>query len=180
MKSFKARSWIFTLNNYTDEEVEHLLSNFQEKSCNYILGKEVAPSTGTPHIQGFVRYRNPISSNSMKSLNARMHFEKAKGNLLSNYKYCSKEGNFITNIKKNSLDKLLKHYEHRKYGRYSDVSEELRLFQIHPCMLEKDDYTNQDDYLMAVRRFDYLERLRNVMIDCDYCIKEMEVDVDFL
>lgn len=52
----RALRWLFVLNNYTDEEVrllnERLTTN--EKVIYFVYGKEVAPSTGTPHLQGFI------------------------------------------------------------------------------------------------------------------------------
>lgn len=47
-----ALNWCFTLNNYTLKEYEAL----QNQECRYLLmGKEIAPTTGTPHIQGYIQ-----------------------------------------------------------------------------------------------------------------------------
>ncbi len=46
------RRWIFTLNNYTEIELGGLQS--EEIYFSFILfGKEIAPTTGTPHLQGY-------------------------------------------------------------------------------------------------------------------------------
>ncbi len=46
------RRWIFTLNNYTDVEVDGLKK--EKVFFSFLLfGKEVAPTTGTPHLQGY-------------------------------------------------------------------------------------------------------------------------------
>jgi len=46
--------WTFTLNNYTPEEVELLNTWGSLPSTKYLVyGKEIAPTTGTPHLQGF-------------------------------------------------------------------------------------------------------------------------------
>ena len=60
-KGKKKRFAIFTINNYTQEEVE-ALRQYGESSCNYLVfGYEIAPSTGTPHLQAFVCWENPRS-----------------------------------------------------------------------------------------------------------------------
>lgn len=56
----RVRGWLFTWNNYTDQVIEHLRS--QALLVTYIIwGKEVSPTTGTPHLQGFVYYSSKKS-----------------------------------------------------------------------------------------------------------------------
>lgn len=53
----RGRSWVFTHNNYTDEDIRR----YDSLKCERIfIGKEVAPTTGTPHLQGFVRFAQPV------------------------------------------------------------------------------------------------------------------------
>lgn len=48
------RSYIWTHNNYTPDDIEYLRSEIASK-CRYVIwGKELAPTTGTPHLQGFI------------------------------------------------------------------------------------------------------------------------------
>lgn len=91
----KKRRYAFTLNNYTDDDWNKLPINF--KDALYIFGKEVGES-GTPHIQGYIEYANPRSFEKIKDLLPKAHIESAKGDRKSNYLYCSKDGDFITNI----------------------------------------------------------------------------------
>ena len=101
-----AKAWCFTLNNYTENEYGALVQLFSSVADKYffIVGKEVGAS-GTPHLQGYIekktgRFR-PLPMFEVKRNNTQcMHFEKAKGNRAQNYKYCSKEGTFETNIPK--------------------------------------------------------------------------------
>ena len=54
----KARSFVLTWNNYPPQ----YLDRFQ--SCGskyYCIGEEIAPTTGTPHLQCFVQYTNSKS-----------------------------------------------------------------------------------------------------------------------
>lgn len=54
---YQARCWMFTVNNYTAEEELFLREQLE---CRYVkFGKETAPTTGTPHLQGFVVFENP-------------------------------------------------------------------------------------------------------------------------
>lgn len=95
----KSRKWCFTLNNYDKDEYEELVNSITSRnSYLYIIGKEVGES-GTPHLQGYIEGKNQISFNTLKNINKRLHLEKAKGTQEQNYKYCSKDGDYITNIK---------------------------------------------------------------------------------
>lgn len=91
----RSRKWCFTWNNYTDEEYGTLAHTFQ--ACQYIFGKEVGEN-GTKHVQGFVEYKNPVDFTKMKKLLPKAHIEKAKGTLKQNFEYCSKEGNYVSNM----------------------------------------------------------------------------------
>jgi len=56
----KARLCRWTLNNYSQDDVERIRE--YAKSCKYLVfGYEIAPTTGTPHLQGFVSWDNPRS-----------------------------------------------------------------------------------------------------------------------
>ena len=61
----KYRRWCFTINNYNEDEPWRKMEELPEqKSIKYIVvGKEIAPSTGTRHLQGYTEYSNRRSSN---------------------------------------------------------------------------------------------------------------------
>lgn len=52
-KDSQSRRWMFTLNNWTEAEYKELHESINVAIDYLIMGKEVAPKTGTPHIQGF-------------------------------------------------------------------------------------------------------------------------------
>ncbi|UNY50594.1 replication associated protein [Chifec virus UA13_1727] len=93
MANGTVRRFCFTLNNYSDEDVEKCKS-FITTKCKYgIFGKEVAPTSGTPHLQGFCSLNKPMRFSAIKkSLNNSIHLEKANGSDEQNQKYCSKSG----------------------------------------------------------------------------------------
>jgi hypothetical protein len=67
-----------------------------ELKCKYGFGEEVGKN-GTPHLQGWVE--SPIRMRPMEKFrNKRIHWEKTKGNRQQNVDYCSKEGNYKTNV----------------------------------------------------------------------------------
>lgn len=58
-----------------------------------IVGKEVCPSTGKKHHQGFISFINPRSFKSVKKELIGFHIESTKKCALANIRYCEKEGN---------------------------------------------------------------------------------------
>lgn len=87
----KSRGWCFTLNNYTVDEYEHIKKVFDGEYI--IIGKEVGDN-GTPHLQGYMYFKNAITWKRLKEWMPKAHIEMAKGDSKSNQKYCSKDGDF--------------------------------------------------------------------------------------
>ncbi len=115
----RVRRVCFTLNNYTDDEVV-TLSHYFEEHGKYIIGKEVGEE-GTPHLQGYVEFKGQKRFSTLKKLNQRIHWEKARGNRDQNIRYCSKENNYIYNIKNNKLrnDEIMRdEYENVKWKKW--------------------------------------------------------------
>lgn len=63
----KARRWAFTWNNYADDEVQRLKNLSAEKVDYLIFGYEIAPTTGTKHLQGYVEFSTPLAGTTAKS-----------------------------------------------------------------------------------------------------------------
>jgi Putative viral replication protein. len=91
----QSTAWVFTLNNYTEEEIQHLFFLFDDECTRYgIFGYEIGDN-GTPHLQGYVSFSSRIRRDGAKSrLPARCWFEPAKGSPSANIVYCSKGGDF--------------------------------------------------------------------------------------
>lgn len=108
--TLRARGWCFTLSNYSDEEYETLKSYGHTNTVKYVIGKEVAPTTGTKHLQGYYYHKNPTTFTRMKSINDRAHWEKAKGSPEENLTYCTKEGESIQEgfTAKKALQEIIK------------------------------------------------------------------------
>lgn len=91
-------NWVFTLNNYTEEEVNAIdgSADSPESPFKYLIyGRELGES-GTPHLQGYFQLCRKRRLGGVKKLPglARAHFEPARGDVQSNRNYCSKEGNY--------------------------------------------------------------------------------------
>ena len=87
----RTRNFCFTLNNYTEDVYQALLA----VECKYVcIGKEIAPETATPHLQGFIVFKNARTLASLKKLDARAHWEVCRGTPEQNRTYCSKGGDF--------------------------------------------------------------------------------------
>lgn len=85
-----SKRWCFTLNNYSQTELDDLVPKIQESCNKWILAKEIGEN-GTPHIQGFFEFKTkkrPIGYFN----NIRIHYEKARACDLDQVVYCSKEG----------------------------------------------------------------------------------------
>lgn len=82
----RSRGWCFTINNPTDD------SSPQSWPHEYLVyQKEVAPTTGTPHLQGYVYFKNARTLTQMKKLDASSHWAPARGTADENKTYCTKE-----------------------------------------------------------------------------------------
>lgn len=83
----KSRSFCFTLNNPVEAEIKEILWNLEQTS--YIFQEEIGES-GTYHIQGCFRVKNPMAFKNIKKFMPRAHIEKCKS-WKSSVKYCCKD-----------------------------------------------------------------------------------------
>lgn len=91
----RAKNWCFTLNNYTDDHIAHLRSLSDNDVVSYIVfGKEVAPTTNTPHLQGYISFKKLHRLNQVRSLLSGAHLTVARGTATQNREYCCKDGSF--------------------------------------------------------------------------------------
>jgi len=96
----RSRAFVFTLNNYLPSDVARLETLVEEGVCRYLVfGRENAPSTGTPHLQGFIYFGNAKSSSAVCKLVGKAHVEVSKDDPSKGYAsaidYCRKGGNFL-------------------------------------------------------------------------------------
>ncbi len=71
-----AKTWIFTLNNYTEEECK-TLETWGDDVNRMVVSKETGEEE-TPHLQGAVTFSRAYRLSALKKLLPRAHWEKAK------------------------------------------------------------------------------------------------------
>ncbi len=91
----KPRRMCFTLNNWKNEELSQTIQYFEKVSKGYVIGKEIAPDTGTPHLQGYVEFKKQIRFSTLKKTLPRFHWIKSNGTRDDNINYCTKEGDYV-------------------------------------------------------------------------------------
>lgn len=90
--SNKSRGYCFTINNWTAWDVADI-ERLRDTCEYYVFGREVG-ECGTPHLQGFVRFKNPVSFTTIKTALPRAHIEKQRGDGPSAAAYCKKDGDY--------------------------------------------------------------------------------------
>lgn len=90
------RPWCFTINNYTQQNLNNLDKLYDIGKCTYLVyGFEKAPTTGTPHLQCYIEFKNaaiPIKkSSSWKKMFPTAHWERRRGTAQEASAYCKKD-----------------------------------------------------------------------------------------
>lgn len=95
----RTKNWTFTWPNYKPGDIEDIKTKWltaYKLKC-VCFGQEVAPKTGTPHLQGFMVFISLKTFKQVKELFPKqIHFEKMKGTIEQNKTYCSKESPLFT------------------------------------------------------------------------------------
>lgn len=107
----QGKYWTVVVNNWSKETLDTMETTFRGMDAKYGLTEEIAPTTGTRHLQGFVQFKKPVRApERFKEWKA--HWEKCKGNEQQNLDYIHKtvdKGSIChTNIKIKRKPKILK------------------------------------------------------------------------
>lgn len=91
----KSKRWCFTINGFKPDDVIGLRELGRGGVQYLVFGREVAPTTGMRHIQGYVEFFERIRLPAVRKLiSSRAHCEIARGSPEDSLRYCSKEGDF--------------------------------------------------------------------------------------
>lgn len=109
----RSRSWCYTA------QKESIAERLFEFGAAWIVeGRERCPTTKKRHWQGFVVFKNARTMQSILKEVPGTHLEVAKGSADQNYKYCTKDGKFVTfgerpvgQGKRSDLDRLVSHFK---------------------------------------------------------------------
>lgn len=126
----RSRAWVFTLNNYTENDEGYLQETLD---CDYLVyGREVS-ATGTPHLQGFMYYKNPRAFTTLSKLR-KWHIEPAKADARTNQAYTKKDDDWFekgtppaTQAEKGSgeRDRYKRAFESAMAGDYSSIDSDI-------------------------------------------------------
>lgn len=86
----KFRAWVFTINNYTEDDKKKVL----DLECQAIVAGLEVGEEGTPHIQGAVYFKSQKTLTAVKKSLPRAHLAVMRGQW-EDQKYCEKEGNLL-------------------------------------------------------------------------------------
>jgi len=127
-----------TLNNYTEEQRVALLAT----ECTYVIMGEEVGEQGTPHLQGFLRFKTEKSLKQMKKISPGAHWENQKGTSEEASTYCKKEGHFVevgtlpmSQKRKGecNIERWEEAREACKEGRFEDVPADIYMRNLNAC-----------------------------------------------
>jgi len=94
----RSRSWVFTINNFHTlacEALELIEKTLKEVASYFIMGFETG-AQGTPHIQGYITFKNAIVYRTVRKLfDNNAWCRPAKADAAANKIYCIKEGDYL-------------------------------------------------------------------------------------
>lgn len=94
--STKVKSYCWTLQNPDATKEAHLDAVLKKHAQYYIFGRETAPTTGNPHLQGYVYFKSQKTLSAVIKLKFADHYEQCKGSPQSNILYCSKDKDTVS------------------------------------------------------------------------------------
>lgn len=135
MSNKRHRGFVFTINNYTDDDIAEVMA--AADNCKYLIAGFEVGEKGTPHIQGYMYYEHQQYFTSVRAnVFSRAHIEVAKGSSEDNFKYCSKDGEYWEHgempkqgqVAKAKLEKIMNNpYENfHLYNQYRKCYKELQ------------------------------------------------------
>jgi len=121
---FNALKWysvVSTLNNYTADELANCRLTAERTATYGIIGLEVAPTTGTPHLQMYMEFKSQKRISELRSLiSPRAAFFKRKGNPIQASSYCRGDYTTTKGKYKPKNDVVFEYGELSKQGERSD------------------------------------------------------------
>lgn len=91
MPTFQSTRWVFTVNNYTPDDVKRLKELESNDNVRYLVAaREVGEKENTPHLQGFAIFKRKVSSQQLTKLNLFAWHEAARDKSETCVAYCKK------------------------------------------------------------------------------------------
>lgn len=152
----KQKNWLYTLNNP--------VSDPSFDAVYQVFGRERAPTTGTPHLQGFVVFNKNLRLAAVCKLLPLAHWIPAKGSAAQNRTYCIKDGDFIeSGVIPSDKRKRGEDEKERwtlavkacKEGRLDDVPDDILMRYYRTCKELKKDFMKPPPDLPVIKNFWY-------------------------
>lgn len=152
----RSRAFCFTWNNYPDEFAAVLESLGTRYRC---YGKEIAPSTGTPHLQGYLYFTNPRVVECVRRSLPGVHVSVSNGTPQQNIDYCSKDGSFFefglrpitpTQVGQNEMERWVSAWDAAKAGLIEDIPADIRMRCYSTIRRVSVDFMPRVDHLESV------------------------------
>lgn len=121
METPRARRYVFTINNYNEDELDRIANRFQNHlegltdhqraaaiSVRCLVAEKETGQQGTPHIQGYIEFGFQVYRRVLEALlGGRAFIDQAGGSRADNVRYCTKEGeeNLIINYYSNEVER---------------------------------------------------------------------------
>ena len=87
----RSRNWVWTLNNYTDDDRARIRDHLAVQAVYVCYQPEIGAS-GTAHLQGLCVFQNPRTLAGVKRyISDRVHLEVMRGTFAEAHAYCTKE-----------------------------------------------------------------------------------------
>lgn len=111
------KKYCFTFNNYMGFNYRELERYFKEYGTLFLYGEEIAPTTGTPHLQGFIVLKKAMRITELaKKIPFPIHYITMNGSVENNIVYCSKGKNIVSFGCPKSKEDKRKEYEILAYS----------------------------------------------------------------
>lgn len=122
-----SKNWIFVCNNYTPIDI----ATFESIESTYtVFGRETAPDTGTPHLQGYVVFKANKRLSTVKKLHGSCHWEIARGSTEQNFIYTTKDGIYTETGTKPIPKSILGKREKERWATAFDLAKQGNLDEI--------------------------------------------------
>lgn len=91
-----AESWVFTLFNYTDADLDRIqyIAKHSPGLINYLFYGYEETKTGKEHLQGYIQFTEKVRFDFLKRNLFKIkhiHLDRARSSVMHNYRYCKKE-----------------------------------------------------------------------------------------
>ncbi len=89
VRNQRNRTWCFTVNNPTEAEIE-LIKTYHPELAKWIVFQKEEGEAGTPHLQGVIGWKSPMTLSNVRAKVPRAHLEICR-DAKASVAYCQKE-----------------------------------------------------------------------------------------